>query len=84
MKNFLKWYIFIFLFSLSPFLTSISRALDVDTHEKINSKIAQLDFNGFVLNSFLKNQLGIKEGISEIFDRKSVGDWMKLGGLRDV
>lgn len=70
---------FIILFLILP-LSTISKALDVDTHEEINLRITGLNINGFVLDSFLKTQLGFKNGVKDIYDKYRVEQWLSLGG----
>ena len=52
---------------LSIFIASFSYALDVETHKEINTYIAQHALSGFSLDSYLKNQIGIQNGINEQF-----------------
>ena len=49
-------------------LVSFCYALETDTHEVINEYIARNTLNGFSLDSYLKDQLGIRDGIEESFD----------------
>jgi hypothetical protein len=80
MKKCIRWIIFLIFVSPFPFGTTMLQALDVDTHKKINLRIAESDMNGFVLNSVLKSQLGFKEGIVQIVDNNTIEEWLKLGG----
>jgi len=80
MKKSIRWIIFLIFVSPFPFGTTMLQALDVDTHKKINLRIAESDMNGFVLNSVLKSQLGFKEGIVQIVDNNTIEEWLKLGG----
>ncbi|MBI5892584.1 MAG: hypothetical protein HZB79_02850 [Deltaproteobacteria bacterium] len=61
-------------------LTSFCYALETDTHEIINENIAKNSFNGFSLDSYLKNQLGIQGGIGETVNSQYVWWWLKKGG----
>jgi len=58
--------------------------LEKSTHEAINLEIGQRTINEFSLNSFLKNQLGLKEGINENLKldpvEKTVLGWVGEGG----
>ena len=64
------------LFSLASFCY----ALETDTHEYINEYIARNTINGFSLDSYLRNQLNIEEGIKDIFNSKYVWWWLSKGG----
>ena len=67
---------FAILFSL----VSFCHALETDTHEVINEYIARNTLNGFSLDLYLKDQLNIDEGIEELFEKKEVFEWIKIGG----
>jgi len=67
---------FAILFSL----VSFCNALETDTHEVINEYIARNELNGFSLDSYLKDQLNIDEGIEESFDSNKAWWWLKKGG----
>jgi hypothetical protein len=72
---------FLILFSSIIFLAHISLALEKETHEFINKKIAR---NQSIINSYLKDQLGFAKGITTPFlyqsQSRSVEDWIGLGG----
>jgi len=69
---------------LSIFITSISYALDIRTHRAINEHIGQNALNGFSLDVYLKKQLGIQNGINELFSYNSnsqeIWRWIRVGG----
>jgi len=65
---------------LSVVNTPLMNALEVGTHEKINERISFGDFDGFSLNAYLTNQLGISGGINELFVGKTVSRWIRDGG----
>ncbi|TFG90903.1 MAG: hypothetical protein E4H16_00880 [Candidatus Atribacteria bacterium] len=67
---------FAILFSLIP----SSYALETDTHELINEYIGTHTLNGFSLDSYLKDQLNIEEGIEELLESKQVWKCLKIGG----
>ena len=74
-------FLFIILFTNLPSIYS----LDVKTHKAINETVAKGIMNGFSLDSYLINNLGIGGGVSEYFKDKDqnnnrVYDWLKLGG----
>lgn len=63
------------------FFSKTVSGLNEDTHEAINKRVAQITLtNGFSLNDYLINQLGLKNGILEVFDNKNVWLWLQLGG----
>jgi len=78
----------VLLFLLQPF-NFHAWALNEVTHKDINEFIAQKQngFNGFSLDSYLKNQLGFSDGIEEdfvnTFESKKVFEWLGEGGLRE-
>ncbi len=63
-KIFLPIAIFFFSF------ISFSYALETPTHKAINEYAAQNTFNGFSLNSYLHDQLGLQKGVNEVFNSK--------------
>jgi hypothetical protein len=75
-KPFILMTILLFYFNF----TLISYGLEIKTHEKINLKISGLKFEGFLLNSYLKNQLGFKDGIEEIYNKLSIKELLRDGG----
>ncbi len=87
--NFLK----IKMFLLSALIILISSktvfALYVDTHKFINETIAEMvlpnEFSllpsEFSLNEYLTDQLGLTEGIREVFDNKKISEWLGKGGI---
>ncbi len=79
LKNILL--IFLLLLVILVSSTHILWALEKDTHEFLNKKIAR---NYSVLNSYLKEQLGFSKGIEETFvsgnQSKTVEEWIGIGG----
>ncbi len=65
--------------------TPLCHALDPDTHKAINEHVAKGTINGFSLGGYLKNQLGMDDGVGEFFgmpgDRQRVWQWVRVGGL---
>ena len=67
-------------------LTSSQAAysLSIETHEAINEKIAGGNFNVFSLGNYLKNNIGLIDGVSEIIVnsgvKKTVTEWLQIGG----
>jgi len=57
-------------------------ALETDTHRDMNRYIARKPLNGFSLDTYLKN-LGIQNGINEVFNSKRVYTWLGEGGIRE-
>lgn len=55
-------------------------ALEVETHRSINEHVAKNIFNGFSLNDFLKEQLGMLKGYDEKMVNKEVLEWLADGG----
>jgi hypothetical protein len=51
--------------------TSFSHALDVATHKEFCKQIANSTLNGFSLDSYSKDKLGLAEGITTIFNGSS-------------
>lgn len=66
-------------------ITSLSHALSVETHKAINAYIAQNALNGFSLDSYLTNTLGIQNGIETQFsangNNQEAWKWLRDGGL---
>jgi hypothetical protein len=60
--------------------TSLSYSLEVSTHEAINERIASGLFNGFSLDSYLKNNLGFTKGKDESVNGKKVYELIRDGG----
>lgn len=71
------------------YLTSVtlSFGLDTETHQYLNEDISKKTMNGFSLDGYLINQLGIVKGRNELLSsnisRKSlkVYEWLRDGGL---
>jgi hypothetical protein len=57
--------------------------LEKPTHEAINEKIALGSFNGFSLDTYLKNNLGFIDGTIEEVNGQKVFEWLKLGGKKE-
>ncbi len=55
-------------------------ALDVITHKAINENIAQNKLNGFSLDLYLINQLGINNGVKEKFNSSMTWELLRDGG----
>src|SRR3989338_4709022 len=57
-------------------------ALETKTHQDINGYVTNITLpNGFNLNTYLKNNLGLSGGIGEVVsENKKIEDWIKLGG----
>src|SRR3989304_2657374 len=54
--------------------------LEKPTHKAINEKIALGSFNGFTLDTYLKNNLGFIDGTIEEVNGQKIFEWLKLGG----
>lgn len=69
---------------LTLYVVEQSYALEVTTHEAINSRVADLSglSNGDLnLNDYLKDNLGLPNGLQELVkDNKTVQQWLELGG----
>lgn len=76
-SKFIKIVLFVMV---SLFSTSVY-ALNVETHEAINKRIANGAVNGFSLDSYLKGNVGLKGGVEEIFNGKMIYKWISLGGI---
>jgi hypothetical protein len=59
---------------------NLTFALETDTHKAINLHIAESPLNGFSINQYLKNNLGISEGIEKMLDGRKVKFWLRDGG----
>ncbi|MBI4685950.1 MAG: hypothetical protein HY755_12260 [Nitrospirae bacterium] len=68
---------FLFLLLALVFSTHVLWALEKDTHDFLNKKIAR---NYSILNSYLKDNLGFSKGIDEIALGKTVEEWLGIGG----
>lgn len=55
-------------------------SLEKPTHKKLNETIASGAFNGFSLDSYLKNNLGFTDGAIEKINGKEVFKWIGSGG----
>jgi len=57
-------------------------ALEVDTHRAINLYIVDKTstFNGYSLDKYLKENLGIVDGVTAKFNLRMVQDWIGDGG----
>lgn len=77
-KNFI---IFLIITSIWSLVNAAQvKALETDTHETINKHIANNIFNGFSLDDYLKNQLGMQEGKNTFLNNKEVFKWLGDGG----
>jgi len=61
-------------------ITSLSHALSVGTHEEINEYIAQNTLNGFSLDTYLKNNVGITDGITSNINGLEIWKRLRDGG----
>lgn len=59
---------------------SLAYSLEVSTHEAINKRIAEGSFNGFSLDTYLKNNLGFTEGKKESVNGQEIWMWVMDGG----
>ena len=68
------------LLSVPPVL-----ALNEDTHKDIQKFLGNIDspIDGFLLDSFMKNQLGLSDGKEELFFKRSVVKWLGKGGREE-
>ncbi|MBI4686585.1 MAG: hypothetical protein HY756_02225 [Nitrospirae bacterium] len=82
LKNILL--VFLFLLFATVYSTHILWALEKDTHEFLNKKLAR---NYSILNNYLKDQLGFSKGIEETFvsgnQGKTVEEWIGIGGKKE-
>jgi len=75
----MKKYILLILFVIC-LDHNLSYALSVQTHQKFNEYIAKNNVNGFSLDSYLKNFLGLENGINESFNNIEIWGWFRAGG----
>lgn len=69
------------LFGLIILLINPVHALEVKTHKAINEVIAKGTFNGFSLDTYLKTNLGIQQGIDEVVAQNTkIFKWLERGG----
>lgn len=79
MKKILLVTLAIVLICVSPIY-----ALKTETHEAINEYIARNTLDGFSLDLYLKDKLGIQEGIEQtFFNSNEVWQWLREGGLKE-
>lgn len=64
-------------------LISICYSLETDTHEALNEYVSRNTLNSFSFNLYLKNNLGIQNGIEEDFNSKQVWKWLREGGKKE-
>lgn len=76
--QFIKIVAFLIVILLMNFQSVYS--LNVETHMAINGTIAKGNMNDFSLDSYLKNNLGISEGVNEYFNYKKIYEWLQVGG----
>ena len=69
------WLLFTFLVNF--YFNSPCYALKPETHRVINEYVAQASLDGFSLGLYLRNQLGIEDGVSHSFNSKEV--WESIG-----
>jgi hypothetical protein len=73
-----------FIFIISTFFISVGQtfALEVETHKTINFYIANENssINGFSLDNYLKNNLGMTEGVKATFKSQMVKELISDGG----
>jgi hypothetical protein len=72
--------ILIILLTLFSASYNHANALSVETHEAINEYIVRNNMNGFSLDAYLQNNLGIVTGITTSFNSKEVPQWLRDGG----
>jgi hypothetical protein len=60
-----------------------SVALEVDTHKAINRYVVDEDstFSGYSLDKYLKNNLGINDGVKAKYNFKMIKEWIGNGGV---
>ena len=58
----------------------LAYSLEVSTHEAINKSIAEGSFNGFSLDTYLKNNLGFTDGKKESVNGQEIWMWVSDGG----
>ena len=75
----------IFIISIVMIFTEQSIALSADTHGVINVYIVDPSkgFSGYSLDEYLKNNLGISDGVTAKFDSKMVQEWIGYGGKQE-
>ena len=62
------------------FVPFTALALRGDTHYKLNEYIAKNTFNSFSLDGYLKNYLGVQNGVETSLGDKNVYEWLSHGG----
>jgi hypothetical protein len=68
-----------------------SFALDTPTHRQINEYVARADLDEFSLDLYLRDQLGVSQGIGyevrgvidHFSSSQTVSEWLGLGGVRE-
>ncbi len=60
---------------------SICYSLETDIHEDLNEYIARNTLNGFSINDYLINTLGIENGVDESYNAHQIWWWIRNGGL---
>lgn len=71
--------LFAIVISITLF-SSFCYALDVATHKALNENIAKKTLNGFSLDAYLKNNLGIRDGMTTSFNSLNAWQWLRDGG----
>ncbi len=74
---------FSFLIILNFILLLYAFALEVETHQAINSHIVGENsaIYGIYLDNYLKNNLGMRDGVKTLFDSKMAKEWISDGGI---
>jgi hypothetical protein len=81
MTNKHKYLIILMIVLILSHITVTSYPLEVETHQQINLKVADLNTGSFLLDSYLKDTLGFRNGLEELVDKWSIGIWLQRGGL---
>jgi len=58
----------------------VAYGFEKPTHMAVNINIATKSINGFSLDSYLTNQLGLSKGVKEEFNGKQIMNWIGEGG----
>lgn len=72
----------ILIISIVILFTIQSIALSIDTHSAINVYIVDPSkgFSGYSLDKYLKNNLGMSDGVTAKFNSKMIQEWIGYGG----
>jgi hypothetical protein len=61
----------------------VAYGFEKPTHMAINIDIATRGFNNFLLDSYLRDQLGLSKGVKEEFNGKQTIIWVGEGGIKE-